>query len=45
MSPCRSAYARLRQAGARLHNDEIVHLDGCPPMFFSPTRTATGSYI
>ena len=29
-----TAYARLRQAGARLHNDEIVHLDGYPPMFF-----------
>jgi hypothetical protein len=29
-----TAYARLRQAGARLHNDEVVHLDGSPPMFF-----------
>src|SRR5580658_10135106 len=29
-----TAYTRLRQAGARLHNDEVVHLDGYPPMFF-----------
>ncbi len=29
-----TAYTRLRQAGARLHNDEIVHIDGSPPMFF-----------
>ena len=29
-----TAYARLRQAGARLRNDEVVHLDGYPPMFF-----------
>jgi catechol 2,3-dioxygenase-like lactoylglutathione lyase family enzyme len=29
-----TAHARLRQAGARLHNDEVVHLDGSPPMFF-----------
>jgi len=29
-----TAYARLRQAGAKLHNDEVVHLDGYPPMFF-----------
>jgi hypothetical protein len=29
-----TAYGRLRQAGARLHNDEVVHLDGSPPMFF-----------
>ena len=26
-----TAYARLCQAGARLHNDEVVHLDGSPP--------------
>src|ERR1700735_5535072 len=30
----KTALARLRQAGARLHNDEVVHLDGNPPMFF-----------
>ena len=29
-----TAHARLRQAGAKLHNDEVVHLDGAPPMFF-----------
>ena len=29
-----AAHARLRQAGARLHNEEVVHLDGFPPMFF-----------
>jgi catechol 2,3-dioxygenase-like lactoylglutathione lyase family enzyme len=29
-----AAYARLRQAGATLHNDEVVHLEGAPPMFF-----------
>lgn len=29
-----AAYARLRQAGATLHNDQVVHLEGAPPMFF-----------
>src|SRR5215831_8836037 len=29
-----AAHARLRQAGAKLHNDEVIHLDGSPPMFF-----------
>jgi hypothetical protein len=29
-----TAHARLRQADARLYNDEVVHLDGSPPMFF-----------
>jgi catechol 2,3-dioxygenase-like lactoylglutathione lyase family enzyme len=38
-----TAYARLRQAGVTLHNDEVVHLDGAPPMFFFADRTATGS--
>ena len=28
-----AAHARLREAGARLHNDEVLHLDGAPPMF------------
>ena len=28
------AHPRLRQAGATLHNDDVVHLDGAPPMFF-----------
>jgi catechol 2,3-dioxygenase-like lactoylglutathione lyase family enzyme len=29
-----AAYARLQEAGATLHNDEVLHLDGSPPMFF-----------
>ena len=29
-----TAYARLREAGVKLHNDEVVHLDGAPPMFY-----------
>jgi len=29
-----AAYARLRAVGATLHNDEVLHLDGAPPMFF-----------
>jgi catechol 2,3-dioxygenase-like lactoylglutathione lyase family enzyme len=29
-----AAHARLRQAGAKLYNDEVLHLDGNPPMFF-----------
>jgi catechol 2,3-dioxygenase-like lactoylglutathione lyase family enzyme len=29
-----TAHARLRQAGATLHNDQVVHLEGAPPMFF-----------
>ena len=28
-----AAHARLRDAGATLHNDEVLHLDGAPPMF------------
>lgn len=28
-----TAHARLREAGAGLHNDEVLHLDGAPPMF------------
>src|ERR1700753_728869 len=28
------AYARLREAGATLHNDEVLLLEGQPPMFF-----------
>lgn len=28
-----AAYARLRAAGATLHNDEVLHLEGSPPMF------------
>jgi catechol 2,3-dioxygenase-like lactoylglutathione lyase family enzyme len=29
-----AAHARLREAGATLHNDEVIHMDGAPPMFF-----------
>ena len=29
-----AAHARLRDAGATLHNDQVLHLDGAPPMFF-----------
>jgi catechol 2,3-dioxygenase-like lactoylglutathione lyase family enzyme len=29
-----AAYARLREAGATLHNDEVLRLDGFSPMFF-----------
>jgi catechol 2,3-dioxygenase-like lactoylglutathione lyase family enzyme len=29
-----AAYAKLQEAGATLHNDEVLHLDGAPPMFF-----------
>ena len=28
------AYVRVQDARATLHNDEIVHLEGSPPMFF-----------
>lgn len=33
-SDAEAAHARLRQAGVTLHNDEVLHLDGAPPMFF-----------
>jgi catechol 2,3-dioxygenase-like lactoylglutathione lyase family enzyme len=33
-SEAEAAYGRLRDAGATLHNDQVVHLDGAPPMFF-----------
>lgn len=29
-----AAHTRLRQAGAKLHNAEVVRMDGIPPMFF-----------
>jgi catechol 2,3-dioxygenase-like lactoylglutathione lyase family enzyme len=29
-----TAYARLGEAGAALHNDEVLRLEGMPPMFF-----------
>jgi catechol 2,3-dioxygenase-like lactoylglutathione lyase family enzyme len=28
-----AAHARIREAGVLLHNDEVLHLDGAPPMF------------
>jgi catechol 2,3-dioxygenase-like lactoylglutathione lyase family enzyme len=28
-----TAFARLAEAGATLHNDEVLRLDGMPPMF------------
>jgi catechol 2,3-dioxygenase-like lactoylglutathione lyase family enzyme len=28
------AYARLKEHGVTLHNDEVVQLEGTPPMFF-----------
>jgi len=33
-SNAETAYARLREAGATVHNDEVVLLEGSPPMFF-----------
>ena len=33
-SNAETAYARLREVGATLHNDEVVLLEGSPPMFF-----------
>jgi catechol 2,3-dioxygenase-like lactoylglutathione lyase family enzyme len=33
-SDAETAHARLREAGARLHNDTVLHLAGAPPMFF-----------
>lgn len=29
-----AAYGRLRDAEVHRHNDEVIHLDGLPPMFF-----------
>lgn len=33
-SDAHAAYARLRESGATLHNDEVLHMHGAPPMFF-----------
>lgn len=33
-SNAKSAHQRLREAGATLHNDDVVLMDGLPPMFF-----------
>ena len=29
-----TAYSRLRDAEVQMHNEEVIHLDGWPPMFF-----------
>ena len=28
-----AAHARIRESGVVLHNDEVLHMDGAPPMF------------
>lgn len=28
-----AAHATLREAGATVHNEEVLHMDGVPPMF------------
>jgi catechol 2,3-dioxygenase-like lactoylglutathione lyase family enzyme len=33
-SDAETAYARLREAGATVHNDDIVRMPGVPPMFY-----------
>lgn len=33
-SDAEAAYTTLREAGATLHNDDIVRMQGVPPMFF-----------
>ena len=37
-----AAHARLRDAGVTLHNDEVIHLEGAPPMFFFADRDGNG---
>lgn len=32
-SDAEQAHTRIRQAGVTLHNEEVLHLDGAPPMF------------
>ena len=29
-----AAHARLREAGVTLHNEEVLRMEGVPPMFF-----------
>ena len=29
-----TAYRRLRDAEVQMHNEQVIHLDGLPPMFF-----------
>lgn len=33
-SDAEAAYAALREAGAILHNDNVLRMEGAPPMFF-----------
>ena len=33
-SDAETAHERLREAKVTLHNEEVVHLEGAPPMFF-----------
>ncbi|MDN5854876.1 MAG: VOC family protein [Actinomycetia bacterium] len=33
-SNAETAHQRLRDRGATLHNDEVLQMDGVPPMFF-----------
>ena len=33
-SDAKAAHRRLQNADVLLHNDEVIHLDGSPPMFF-----------
>ena len=33
-SDAEAAHQRLQNADVLLHNDEVIHLDGSPPMFF-----------
>lgn len=33
-SDAAAAHARIKQAGVTLHNEELVRMDGVPPMFF-----------
>lgn len=28
------AFQRVRDLGVQIHNDEVIHLDGAPPMFY-----------
>ena len=41
-SNAEDAHARLRAAGATLHNDEVVLLEGSPPMFFFADQDGNG---
>jgi len=41
-SNAEDAHARLRGAGATLHNDEVVLLEGSPPMFFFADQDGNG---